>query len=131
MYLKPAGSLWFVYFVFSLVFAGMEDLILVFPPISQLLQATNNFIFSCFTYLSLEPWQMALWCYIVRLAGNNSLINLVIIRILASLKLFFNHEFCCRLPNLNDMYNNSKIVHGEKPWGLWDCQNSINHIMTN
>ena len=35
---KPGGYFWLVYFVFSLVLAMIQDLILVFPPISQLLK---------------------------------------------------------------------------------------------
>ena len=38
--------------------------------------------------------------------------NLVIcvLRILASLGLFFNHEFYCRLLRLTDLYNSGKTV---------------------
>ena len=72
----------------------------------------------------------------VRLVGNNSLINLPILRVLASLKLFFNHEFYCILPGLTGVYNNCIIVPAEKIFAsyelvfelarrLWDCQNGI------
>ena len=37
---KLGGYFWLVYFVFSLVLVGIQGLVLVFPPISQLLQAT-------------------------------------------------------------------------------------------
>ena len=37
---KSGGYFWLIYFVFSFVLAEIQNLILVFLPISQLLQAT-------------------------------------------------------------------------------------------
>ena len=62
----------------------------------------------------LGRWLLLLLCYIVRLPENNSLINLLILRILTSLGLFSNHEFYCRLAGLTDVYNNGKTVRGKK-----------------
>ena len=71
------------------------------------------------------------------MTGNNSIINLHILRILTSLDFFFNHEFYCRLP-VTDACKNGKTV----PWkklpasyelvfepatGLWNYQNILNH----
>ena len=39
---KLGGYFWLVYFVFSLVLVGIQGLILVFLPISQLLQLTES-----------------------------------------------------------------------------------------
>ena len=71
--------------------------------------------FSSFTYLFLDLWQIDSAFIVVsgRLAGNNSLMNLLILRILTSLKLFFNHEFYCRLPDLTDVCYNDKKVPGK------------------
>ena len=71
----------------------------------------------------------------VRLVGNNALIYLL--RILASLELFLNHEYYSRHPLLTDVYNNGKTVLEEKlafyesvfelARGLRDSQTSINN----
>ena len=42
----------------------------------------------------------------VRLPGNNSLINRLILRILTSLEIFLNYKSYCRLPGLTNVYNN-------------------------
>lgn len=49
-----------------------------------------------------------------RLVRNNSLINLLNLKILTSLKLFLSHEFYSRLPSLNDAYNYGKAVLRER-----------------
>ena len=55
--------------------------------------------FTCFTCLFqiLDKWLLLLQWNIATLAGQNSLINLLILRILTSLGLLFNHEFYYRL----------------------------------
>ena len=103
-FLKLSQQVSFDLFIFSFwVLPGMEDLILFFPPISQLTRANNLVMFSLAVLLKffqiLDRWLPLLWCYIAKLAGKNSLINLLILRILTSLTLglFFNHKFYCRL----------------------------------
>ena len=50
----------------------------------------------------------------VRVTGNNSKINLLILRTFAQLELLFNQEFKSRLPCLTDVYNNGESVNEEK-----------------
>ena len=97
--------------------------------------------FTCFTYpfsRSLTEGYCLYKAISARLAGNNSIIKVLILRILKALELFFNHEFYCRLPGLTNVYSNGKIIPGQKFFanykslfeiarGLWVCQNSINH----
>ena len=54
----------------------------------------------------------------VILVGNNLLIHLI--RILTSLELFLNHEFCSRHPVLTEVYNNGKTVLGEKLFASYE-----------
>ena len=51
---------------------------------------------------------------LVRLAGNNSLTNLFLPRILKPVELILNHELYTRLPGLIVAYNNGKTVPWEK-----------------
>ena len=79
----------------------MQDMILVFPPISQLATAGNLVIFSVAVLLTffeiLDRWLLLLECYVAKLAKKKSLIKLLILRIFISLSLIFNHEFHCKL----------------------------------
>ena len=77
----------------------------------------NWFWFSFLVWLFYLPFFRSLvesYCFYsaksVKLTGNNSLTNLLNLRILTSLELFFNHELYCRLPALSYVYNNGKTV---------------------
>ena len=107
-------------FCFLLGFGGSARLAFVFPW-NIIASVSILFRFSLavlLTVLDSERWLLLLSCYIVRLAGNNSLINLLILEILASLGLFFHHKFYCRLPGLADVYNYGKAVSS---WGKLFC----------
>ena len=77
-----------IYFVFSLVLVGMQDLILVFPS-----SACNFVRFSSAVLITIFRSLTDGYCFFsaisVRLAGHNLLINLFNLRILTSLDLFF------------------------------------------
>ena len=88
--------------------------------------------FSCFTYLkivftfnfTLRSSRDGYYFYssiLVTLVGHNSLINLLILRVLIVLELSFNREFYCKLPGLTDVYKNGKTIPGEQqfPSYLW------------
>ena len=109
---SEASRLVLIYFVFSLVLVGMQDLILVFPP-----SACNLVRFSSAVLITIFRSLTDGYCFYgaisVRLARNNLLINLLILRILTSLELFLDHEFCCRLPGLTDACNNGEAELGE------------------
>ena len=53
---KIEGHFWLVYFVFSLILMGIQGFVLVFPPISQQLQATWLGLVQLFYLPFLDPW---------------------------------------------------------------------------
>ena len=96
----------------------MQDLILVFLPILHFIVLHETWsglvqLFYLPYFKSLQDVHCFYSAISVRLPGNNSLINRLILRILTSLEIFLNYKSYCRLPGLTNVYNNGTTEPGK------------------